>query len=125
MRRNKRDVRKAIVSGIRRGAEGHESDFHRSARHAETLGFSAVPLGQRKPYPCPTHCPYPNTLEFPLGIPMDIEDVAAILGCSPWTVRQKYLPQGLPHLRASATGRFVFFREQVLDWIVKRQRKEE
>jgi hypothetical protein len=56
---------------------------------------------------------------------MDIEDVAELLGCSPWTVRQKYLPQGLPHLRASLAGKFVFFREQVLDWILKRQRKEE
>jgi hypothetical protein len=54
---------------------------------------------------------------------MDIEDVAALLGCSPWTVRQKYLPEGLPHLRASAGGKFVFFREQVTLWILERQTK--
>ncbi len=54
---------------------------------------------------------------------MDIEQVAALLGCSAWTVRQRYLPQGLPYLRTSATGRFVFFREQVIDWILKRQEK--
>lgn len=112
-------------SGVWRSAEGHESDFHRSGKQAETLGFSATPLGQRKPDSCPMHCPYPDAPHWPLGVPMDIEDVAAILGCSPWTVRQKYLPQGLPHLRASAAGRFVFFREQVLDWILKRQRKGE
>src|ERR1700756_226871 len=58
-----------------------------------------------------------------LGDPMDIEGAAKLLGCSVWTVRQRYLPQGLPHLRASATGKFVFFREQVISWILKRQGK--
>jgi hypothetical protein len=46
-----------------------------------------------------------------------------LLGCSVWTVRQKYLPQGLPHLRASAAGKFVFFRKQIVNWILKRQGK--
>lgn len=57
----------------------------------------------------------------PLGEPLGIEDVAALLGCSPWTVRQKYLPQGLPHLRASLSGKFVFFQHQVVNWILERQ----
>jgi len=56
---------------------------------------------------------------------MDIEDVADLLGCSVWTVRQKYLPEGLPYIRASARGRFVFFRKQVIDWILKRQKGKE
>jgi len=56
-----------------------------------------------------------------LGEPLSIQEVAAMLGCSPWTVRQKYLPQGLPHLRTSAGGRLVFFRLQVIRWILKRQ----
>jgi hypothetical protein len=59
-----------------------------------------------------------------LGGPMTIEDVAALLGCSPWTVRQRYLPQGLPHLQASARGKLVFFREQVIAWVEKRQRQK-
>lgn len=58
-----------------------------------------------------------------LGEPLDIAQVAGLLGCSVWTVRQKYIPQGLPHLRTGNTGKFVFFREQVIDWILKRQRK--
>jgi hypothetical protein len=57
-----------------------------------------------------------------LGPSMTITDVAELLGCSPWTVRQRYLPQGLPCLRASRTGKLVFFREQVVRWILKRQR---
>jgi len=56
-----------------------------------------------------------------LGEPLSIREVATMLGCSPWTVRQKYLPQGLPHLRTSAGGRLVFFRLQVIRWILKRQ----
>ena len=59
-----------------------------------------------------------------LGEPMNIAEVAEVLGCSMWTVRQKYLPQGLPHVRASAVGKIVFFREQVIDWILKRQQKK-
>lgn len=59
-----------------------------------------------------------------LGEPLSIHDVAALLGCSAWTVRQRYLPQGLPHLRACAGGRIVFFREQVIAWILKRQQQK-
>jgi phage terminase Nu1 subunit (DNA packaging protein) len=58
-----------------------------------------------------------------LGEPLDIPQVAILLGCSVWTVRQKYLPQGLPHLRAGHRGKFVFFRHQVINWILKRQDK--
>jgi hypothetical protein len=86
---------------------------------AETLDFSAIRLGQRSPQDYPRH--YPHSKTALLGEPMDIEDVAMLLGCSVWTVRQRYLPEGLPHIRASARGRFVFFREQVIDWILKRQ----
>jgi hypothetical protein len=47
-----------------------------------------------------------------------------LLGCSVWTVRQRYLREGLPHIRASARGRFIFFREQVIDWILERQKRK-
>jgi hypothetical protein len=66
---------------------------------------------------------YPQSNVPALGEPMSIFDVASLLGCSIWTVRQKYLPHGLPHLRATATGKIVFFRQQVVDWILKQQRK--
>src|SRR5207245_565309 len=90
-------------SGSVREREGHRSDFAQLRNAAETLGFSAIRLGQRNPQDYPQHCPYPEA-RFPLGEAMDIEDVAQLLGCSVWTVRQKYLPKGLPHLRASARG---------------------
>jgi hypothetical protein len=95
----------------------HTSRFGKSANGAQSLGFGAVGRGQS----CPRHCPQPEL--SPLGDTMDIEDVAMLLGCSVWTVRQRYLPEGLPHLRASARGRFIFFREQVIDWILERQTK--
>ena len=103
-----------------REREGHRSDFAQMRNATETLDFSAIRLGQRNPQDYPQHYP-PSRL----GEPMDIEDVAELLGCSVWTVRQRYLPAGLPHIRASARGRFVFFQKQVIDWIVKRQKGKE
>ena len=63
-----------------------------------------------------------NSSEF-LGEPLDITKIALLLGCSVWTVRQKYVPLGLPHLRTGPAGKFVFFRGQVIDWILNRQKK--
>jgi len=59
-----------------------------------------------------------------LGEPLSTEEVAALLGCSAWTVRQRYLRQGLPHLQARPRGKLVFFREQVIAWTLKRQRQK-
>lgn len=66
---------------------------------------------------------YPHLRRSLLGEALGIAEVAKLLGCSPWTVRQKYLPQGLPHMRASSAGKIVFFRGQVINWILKRQQK--
>lgn len=112
-------------SGSVRGQEGHRSDFARIGNAAETLDFSELRLGQRNPEHYPQHCPHRESAPSRLGEPMDIEDVAELLGCSVWTVRQRYLPEGLPHIRASARGRFIFFREQVIDWILNRQKGKE
>lgn len=57
-----------------------------------------------------------------LGEPLDLREVARMLGCSPWTVRQTLIPQGLPHLRFAASGKLVFFAEQVIRWVERRQR---
>jgi len=96
-------------SGSVRGVEGHRSDFAQIGNAAETLDVSAFRLGQRNPEDYPQHYP-PSRL----GEPMDVEDVAELLGCSVWTIRQRYLPAGLPHIRASARGRFIFFHKQVI-----------
>ncbi|HVB35581.1 MAG TPA: helix-turn-helix domain-containing protein [Patescibacteria group bacterium] len=59
----------------------------------------------------------------PLGEPLSIRQVAAILGCSAWTVRHRYIPDGLPHFRSGRMGKLVFFRTQVVHWILSQQKK--
>jgi excisionase family DNA binding protein len=59
--------------------------------------------------------------QTPLGEPISIREVARVLGCSAWTVRQKYVPRGLPHLRSGPSGRFTFYRDQVVAWIIAQQ----
>jgi hypothetical protein len=107
--------------------EERKSGFGANTKGAETLDFSTTSLGQSCPqqYPRstdPIHGPRPSAGS--LGEPMGIGEVAALLGCSAWTVRQRYLPQGLPHLRTSASGKLVFFRQQVIGWILKRQQQQ-
>jgi hypothetical protein len=58
-----------------------------------------------------------------LGIPLDIRETAAMIGCSSWTVRQTLIPRGLPHFRFKANGRLVFYRDQVMRWIENQQRR--
>jgi hypothetical protein len=104
-------MRRHSGRGIWRSAERHESHFGKGGTAADLLAVSRRGLGPHGP----RHDPYLDEAEEalhgpPLGTPLTIEDVADLLGCSPWTVRQKYLPQGLPHLRASASGKLVFFR---------------
>ena len=80
------------------------------------LGFSRS--SPRQSYP--QHCPQRPD---PLGTPLAIRDVARLIGCSAWTVRQSYIPQGLPHLRSGPSGKLIFYREQVVRWILERQQK--
>lgn len=56
-----------------------------------------------------------------LGEPMGIADVADLIGCSPWTVRQTLIPRGLPYFRFTASGRLIFYRDQVVCWIEQQQ----
>lgn len=113
------------------GLEQIMSAFGATSKSAETLDIAHSSLGQRCPSPCPESCPHPpahetnasHDAEDRLGAAMNIGQVARLLGCSVWTVRQRYMPQGLPHLRVSAVGKIVFFRSQVVDWILKQQKK--
>jgi len=52
---------------------------------------------------------------------MSISEVARMIGCSPWSVRQTLIPQGLPHLRFKANGRLIFYRGQIARWIERQQ----
>jgi hypothetical protein len=60
-----------------------------------------------------------------LGEPLSVRDVAALIGCSPWTVRQTLIPKGLPCFRSAASGRLIFYRQQVVRWILRQQRRGE
>jgi hypothetical protein len=57
----------------------------------------------------------------PLGPPLNITEVAELIGCSPWTVRQTLIPRGLPHFRFTASGRLTFYQDQVIRWIESQQ----
>jgi phage terminase Nu1 subunit (DNA packaging protein) len=56
-----------------------------------------------------------------LGEALTVKQVAALIGCSPWTVRQKHIPRGLPCFRSGPSGRLTFYRNQVVAWILERQ----
>ena len=59
---------------------------------------------------------------FELGEPLSIREVARLIGCSTWLVRQKHIPSGLPCVRPSGSrGRITFYRRQVVVWILRRQ----
>jgi hypothetical protein len=60
----------------------------------------------------------------PLGEPLDISRVAMLLGCSAWTVRQRYLPAGLPCFRIAKTGKLTFYRNQIIRWVLEQQDRE-
>jgi hypothetical protein len=92
------------------------SGFENVAKPAKTLGFPHDSVGQSYPQ----H--YPQVRET-LGEPLSIQEVAQVIGCSAWTVRHRYLPQGLPHLRSGPMGKLVFYRNQVVQWILQQQRK--
>jgi hypothetical protein len=56
-----------------------------------------------------------------LGPPLGIREVAELIGCSPWTVRQTLIPRGLPHFRSAASGRLIFYTNQIVGWIQSQQ----
>jgi len=96
--------------------ERRVSGFENGAKPTEILKFSHDSVGQSYPQ----H--YPQVRET-LGEPMTIREVARFIGCSPWTVRHRYLPQGIPHLRSGPMGKLIFFRNQVVQWILQQQKK--
>jgi hypothetical protein len=96
---------------------GNMSGFAEDANHAETKAIRRTDLEQSYPQ----H--YPQSRDA-LGEPLSILEVARLLGCSDWTVRHRYLPQGLPHFRPGPGGKLVFFRNQVVAWILHQQKQK-
>jgi hypothetical protein len=58
-----------------------------------------------------------------LGVPLSINEVARLIGCSAWTVRQRYLPVGLPHMRLRPKGKLLFYKNQIINWLLTEQQK--
>ena len=58
-----------------------------------------------------------------IGQSMTIREVAILIGCSVWTVRQQFIPQGLPHFQSGPSGKLIFYHDQVVRWILQRQQK--
>jgi hypothetical protein len=96
---------------------GTLSGFTEHEKGTETKALTRTSLGQSYP----KHCPGP---ESPLGAPLSIRDVARLIGCSAWTVRQKFIPLGLPHLRSGPSGRLTFFSNQVVAWVLAQQQRK-
>ena len=95
------------------------SGFAERGNTLQIKGFPPAHYGQS----CPQH--YPQAAECgnePLGEPLSIREVARLIGCSAWTVRQSYLPQGLPHLRSGPRSKLIFFHDQIVRWILEHQR---
>jgi hypothetical protein len=102
----------------RRGKGIYKSGLPFAAIPRRLLSFEPKPLGQL----CPPHCPQPANAD-PLGEPLSIREAAELIGCSVWTVRRKYLPIGIPHFRVGATGKLIFYKSQLIRWLINRQKK--
>ena len=59
-----------------------------------------------------------------LGEPLSVYEAAELIGCSAWTVRQKHLREGLPCFRSGPSGRLTFYRNQVVAWILEKQKQQ-
>ena len=58
-----------------------------------------------------------------LGEPISIHEAGQLIGCSAWAVRNVWLPKGLPCLRSGPGAKLIFYREQVVAWILAQQQK--
>ena len=97
-------------------SEKREIGFAGACNSVDSLDILRDHPGQQYPH----HYPQENDA---LGEPLTIRDVARLLGCSDWTVRHAYLPKGLPYLRSGPLGKLIFYRNQVVQWILEHQRK--
>jgi len=111
--------------GGENGGAVRKSDSADGAKSKENNDFPHSGLGQCYPQQYPQASvvtpPAKKADADPLGEPMTIGQVAELLACSVWTVRQRYLPSGLPYFRIGSTGKLLFYRKQVVQWILQKQ----
>lgn len=103
---------------------GEDGVFPTDRAMASQGVLSGFPKSGNSDQACPESAHPAAGVRDTLGEPLAIEEVAQLLGCSAWTVRQRYLRQGLPYLQARPRGKLIFFREQVVAWTLKRQRQK-
>ena len=110
---------------MNRDAEGRGLSCEEPAHKAKDfLPFKADLPGQYCPHPCPEHCPQPEcSTESSLGVPLSLREVATLIGVSAWTVRHRYVALGLPHFRTRRHGKLIFYKSQVIRWLLNEQQK--
>jgi hypothetical protein len=111
-------------TGLSSWGDRRISGFDLDLKPAPTQRISRSRLGQRDPQQNPS-LPYAENALEALGEPLSIREVSEIIGCSTWAIRQKYVPQGLPCLRSGPAGKLIFYRHQVVRWILQRQNKHQ
>jgi excisionase family DNA binding protein len=97
-----------------------KSGFAPTPNAAQMLGLSPSGLGQSYPQHCPP-LREAGEAQAELGSPLSIREAAQVIGCSPWTVRHALIPRGLPFFRSGASGKLIFYRNQVVRWIETQQ----
>jgi hypothetical protein len=105
---------------------GLQAEYGRGSRQkdAVVLDLTAASLGQN----CPRQYPQSDDLDASkipesLGTPLSIREVASLIGVSVWTLRHRFLPAGLPHLRKGRRGKLLFYKNQVITWLLAEQQK--
>lgn len=93
-----------------------KSGFEDGEKPLDSLRFSRETPGQSYPRQNPQ-------ASDALGEPLSIREVAQLIGCSDWTVRHRHMPKGLPHFRSGPAGKLVFYRNQVVRWILQQQKR--
>jgi hypothetical protein len=101
-----------------------KSGFENAAKSKHLLELGPEHLEQ----PCPQQYPHSDNVEIDsslelLGAPLAINEVADLIGCSVWTIRQRYMPAGIPHLRLRPNGKLIFYRNQIIEWLLAEQQK--
>jgi hypothetical protein len=97
-----------------------ELEHTANRKSLENKAEAPPPLGQLNPHGCPGPT---KAISAELGPPMNIREVASMIGCSVWSVRQKLIPSGgLPHVRLAPRGRIVFYQKQVEAWLLRMQK---
>ena len=109
--------------------DGKESGIRKGPKAADLLELMRPPIGQHYPKHYPTQPvasggqPVASGAESRLGQPLDVRQVARLLGCSPWSIRNRWIPKGLPHFRSGASSKLIFYEAQVVRWIERQQQK--